>query len=195
MKLYLLFLLSVVAVATPPPDIPVFPKEMTYRVQMLLKNGSWTYFEGSLHSYSTSLNMSRDDWYYFDNVSQETKSFMVIFSNETMYTFGPSPSANSTNCTEIYYPFSLFNPQWADDAVYEGVAWFPQTSRLCHTWSNVVPYVIQEVQYNMTYYADYFTLEPVGYDGVEERLTFEEIFSFDVPDVKLFEVDCCDCDV
>eukprot|EP00913_Durusdinium_trenchii_P007477 g7029.t1 len=154
------WLLLAMAAAEPKP---VYPRQMSYKCTMKVKPGIKDIFAGNnftgTHYLNADLKLMRTEWKMTCphgscgqfgpsptsvgiNAHGEEQAMYQTFANERL---PPGPGgALAVQCQKLPLHSPVFNETWADDAVYRGVHYLD--GRLCHRWSNTVPWAIQRVQ-------------------------------------------------
>jgi len=186
---FFLLAAAVCALAAAPPEMPVFPPSMSYRLHLFVKaeNGS---FHG-LHHISRTQNKARIDWAFSWNGGPLTNILIVMDgANAKQYAVGPG----TATCVVADWPEPVFNQSWNAGARYEGIDWFPfgEEARLCHKWSNTSPYFIQPQLYVSDFYADFFTLLPVGFDCPQQYMEYSAVDTSE-PSKILFDMGAMNC--
>eukprot|EP00437_Effrenium_voratum_P025471 CAMPEP_0181405674 /NCGR_PEP_ID=MMETSP1110-20121109/4879_1 /TAXON_ID=174948 /ORGANISM="Symbiodinium sp., Strain CCMP421" /LENGTH=208 /DNA_ID=CAMNT_0023528065 /DNA_START=11 /DNA_END=634 /DNA_ORIENTATION=- len=199
-------LLSIAAAA----PVPVYPRQMTYKCTMRVKPGIKDIFAGNnftgTHYLNAEKKVMRTEWLMTCpkscgefgpsptsvgiNAHGEEQAMYQTFANLRL---PPGPGgALAAQCHKLPLHSPVFNESWAQDAVYRGVHYLE--GRLCHRWSNTVPWAIQRVQRISDYYSDFYTNLPVASiseDGAID-LRYYDISTAPVPE-ELFDVSGLNC--
>ncbi|CAK9030468.1 unnamed protein product [Durusdinium trenchii] len=205
------WLLLAMAAAEPKP---VYPRQMSYKCTMKVKPGIKDIFAGNnftgTHYLNADLKLMRTEWKMTCphgscgqfgpsptsvgiNAHGEEQAMYQTFANERL---PPGPGgALAVQCQKLPLHSPVFNETWADDAVYRGVHYLD--GRLCHRWSNTVPWAIQRVQRISDYYSDFYTNLPVASisedDAIDLRYETLTILNLQPQPEALFNVSGLHC--
>lgn len=205
------WLWSMLTVSAAKEPTPVYPRQMSYSCTMRVKPGIKDIFAGNnftgIHYLNADKKMMRTEWLMTCpngscgqfgssptsvgiNAHGEEQAMYQTFTNERL---PPGPGgALAVQCQKLPLHSSVFNESWAAGARYRGVHYLD--GRLCHRWSNTVPWAIQRVQRISDYYSDFYSNLPVASiseDGAID-LRFQSLTVAPQPEA-LFDVSGLNC--